>query len=127
MSTISASADSATKAENDDASSSHSENHDSVIHMIISKFFRLQHANQNRLLELQHQIDVGRLQADEVANVKFDLEILASEKQWLDQEIDSLNTQVGSLNGRLQDQERASADAMEAQRVELEENYQRSA
>ena len=59
--------------------------------------------------------------------MKFDLEILASEKQWLDQEIDSLNTQVGSLNGRLQDQERASADAMEAQRVELEENYQRSA
>jgi len=34
---------------------------------------------------------VGRLQADDAANIKFDLEIVTQEKQWLDQEIESLN------------------------------------
>jgi len=56
-------------------------------------------------MELQHEIDVCRLQADDTANVKFDLEILTQEKQWLDQELDSLNSQVENLNERLSEQQ----------------------
>ena len=72
----------ASAVDDDAVSTSSVESFDSIIHTIISKIFKLQHANQNSLMELQHQIDVGRLQADDAANVKFDLEILTQEKHW---------------------------------------------
>ena len=64
-------------------------------------------------MELQHQIDVGRLQADDAANVKFDLEILTQEKQWQDQEIETLNTQLATLTDTLSEQESRSAELIE--------------
>ena len=77
-------------------------------------------------MELQHQIDVGRLQADDAANVKFDLEILTQEKQWQDQEIETLNTQLGTLTDTLSEQESRSSELIEKQRSELDENHQRA-
>lgn len=77
-------------------------------------------------MELQHQIDVGRLQADDAANVKFDLEILTQEKQWQDQEIETLNTQLGTLTDTLAEQESRSSELIEKQRSELDENHQRA-
>ena len=64
-------------------------------------------------MELQHQIDVGRLQADDAANVKFDLEILTQEKQWQDQEIETLNTQLATLTDSLSEQESRSTELIE--------------
>ena len=64
-------------------------------------------------MELQHQIDVGRLQADDAANVKFDLEILTQEKQWQDQEIETLNTQMATLTDTLSEQESRSTELIE--------------
>ena len=64
-------------------------------------------------MELQHQIDVGRLQADDAANVKFDLEILTQEKQWQDQELEALNTQLANLTDTLSEQESRSTELIE--------------
>ena len=35
-------------------------------------------------MEFKHQIDVGRLQAEDAENIKFDLEILTEEKSMQD-------------------------------------------
>ena len=78
------------------------------------------------MLELQHEIDVGKLQADDAANLKFDLEILTQEKQWQDQEIESLNTQLAKMVKRQEELESNFAEETSKQRSELEESHQRS-
>jgi hypothetical protein len=70
------------EGDNDDSSSVLSENLDSITHTIISKLFKLQRSFEGKIMEFQHQLDVGKLQAEDAENLKFDLEILTEEKNW---------------------------------------------
>ena len=63
---------------------------DFIVHTIISKFFKLQRSFDNSIMEFKHQLDVGRLEAENAENLKFDIEILTEEKLNADQEVDSL-------------------------------------
>lgn len=45
-------------------------------------------------MEFKHQLDVGRLEAENAENLKFDIEILTEEKLNADQEIDSLQETI---------------------------------
>ena len=98
---------------------------DSIIHTIISKFFKLQRSFDNRIMEFQHQLDVGRLQAEDAENVKFDFEILTEEKNLQDQEIEGLQSQIQQLKQRLADQHEKFSEEQNQQRKQTQEVHQR--
>lgn len=77
---------------------------DTIVHTIISKFFKLQRSFDNSIMEFKHQLDVGRLEAENAENLKFDLEILTEEKLNADLEIDSLQETIKQLKQALSDQ-----------------------
>jgi len=55
-------------------------------------------------MELQHQLDISKLQAEDADNLKFDLDILTEEKALLEAELNQMKQSLDSAELRLSKQ-----------------------
>lgn len=70
-------------------------------------------------MELQHAVDVERLKAEDVENIKFDLEIMTEVKNWQDQEMDGLKGKLKSFEEQINSNELALKAQVEKVKFEM--------
>ena len=75
-------------------------------------------------MELQHAVDVERLKAEDVENIKFDLEIMTEVKNWQDQEMDGLKGKLKSFEEQINANETALKVQAEKVKSEMKSHFE---
>ena len=91
---------------------------ETIMNMIVAQYFKSQRESESKLMALQHDMELMKLQAEDIENLKFDLEMLQDEKNFLEQEIENEKELNQQWNQKLQDvQEKQVSQETEIRKV----------